>query len=75
MSLSSLVFMHLTSPMEVLDRYQLISVIVSRLSASERESPGAPNENILTLFKAFKVTVFTVILPLRQNTSYQYGSG
>ena len=38
MSLSSLVFMHLTSPMAVLDRYQLISVIVSRPSASERES-------------------------------------
>ena len=30
MSLSSLGFLHLTSPMAVLDRYQLISVIVSR---------------------------------------------
>ena len=33
--------------MEVVDRYQLISVIVLRPSASERESPGAPNENIV----------------------------
>ena len=39
--------MHITSPMAVLDRYQVISVIVSRPSASERERPGAPNENIV----------------------------
>ena len=37
MSLSSLVFLHLTSPMAVLDQYQLISVIVSRPTVLRKE--------------------------------------